>query len=203
MEFMCNIPKFPLSYRFFQLTIKISQLPTSSMPQVCYNFWIKGRQPELMSTLGICPFSLFKTSLASLVCADVRNFFTLVCHNVMSDQKQGFSPGQGHGDKAQLGKCHLLGGQSCEKDELPASRQHCSLQPAFWGRMLSTAGGQTEGICQELHLAHSVEKGLQWFAAQMWNNMHLSRMCRAEIPRQCLQIRQGTRWLARRQHCWE
>lgn len=160
MEFMCNIPKFPLSYRFFQLTIKISQLPTSSMHQVCYNFWIKGSQPELMSTLGICPFSLFKTSLAALICADGRNFITLVCHNVMSDQKQGFCPGQGHGDKAQLGKCHLLGGQSCEKDELPPCLQAALQPPApFWGHMQSTAGGQTDGICQELHLAHGVEKG--------------------------------------------
>lgn len=43
--------------------LKISQLPTSSMHQVCYNFWIKGSQPELMSTLGACPFSLLLGSI--------------------------------------------------------------------------------------------------------------------------------------------
>lgn len=111
-----------------------------------------------MSTLGICPFSLLKTSLAALICADGRNFFAPVWHNVTSHQKQGFCPGQGHGDKAQLGKCHLLGEQPCEKDALPAPKQHCSLHPAFQGHMLSAAGGQTAGICQELHLAHGVEK---------------------------------------------
>lgn len=172
---MCNIPKFPLSNRFFQLTIKISQLPTSSMHQVCYNFWIKGSQPELMSTLGICPFFLFNTSLAAFICADGRNFFTLVCHNVMSDQKQGFCPGQGHGDKAQLGKCHLLGGQCCEEDELPASKQHCSLQLPSEATCWAQLGARSKAFAKSCiwHMVWRRTEGLQWFVAQMWNNMHL------------------------------
>lgn len=92
-------------------SIRLSQncaLPTGTMHQICYHFWNKGSQPELMSTLGICPFFLLKTSLAALVCADGTSFFTPVCHNAISDQKQGYHPGQGHGDKVQLGKCHIL-----------------------------------------------------------------------------------------------
>lgn len=95
-------------------------LPTGTMHQICYNFWNKGSQPELMSTLGICPFFLLKTSLAALVCADGTSFFTPVCHNAISDQKQGYRPGQGHGDKVQLEKCHILVEQA-----LWERRAHC------------------------------------------------------------------------------
>lgn len=94
-------------------SIQLSQicpLPTGMMHQICYHFWNKGNQPQLMSTLGICSFFLLRTSLAALICADGRSFFTPVCHNAVSDQKQGYCPGCG--DKVQLGKCHLLGEQA-------------------------------------------------------------------------------------------
>lgn len=65
-----------------------------------------------MSTLGICHFFLLKTSLAASICADGTSFFTPVCHNAITDQKQGYHPRQGCGDKVQLGRCHLLGEQA-------------------------------------------------------------------------------------------
>lgn len=40
---------------------------------------------------------------------------------------------------------------------LPPSSTAASI-PAFQGHMLSAAGSQTAGICQELHLAHGIEK---------------------------------------------
>lgn len=183
MEFRCNMPKFPLSYKFFQLTIKISQILTSSMHQIWYNFWIKGSQPEVMSTFGICPFFLLKTSLAALICADGRIFFTPVCHNVMSDQEHGFCPGQGHGDEAQLGKCHLLGGQPSEKDELPASKQHCSLQLLSEAMCWAQLGARPKALAKSCiwHMVWRTE-GLQWFAAQMWKNMHSYIICQGRDP---------------------
>lgn len=152
---MCNTPKFPLSYRFFQPTIKISQLPTSSMHQVCYNFWIKGSQLELMSTLGVCPFSLLKTSLAALICADGRNFFTPVCHNVWS--KARLLPRAGPWRQSIAGEMPPPWWAALWEGQGHFPCLQAALQP-FWGHMLSTAGDQTAGICQELHLAHGVEK---------------------------------------------
>lgn len=87
------------------------------MHQVCYNFRIKGSQPELMSTLGICPFSLLKTSLPALICADGKHFFIPVCHNVTSS-----APGRATETKLSRGNATSLVGSPVRRmDSLPPS----------------------------------------------------------------------------------
>lgn len=175
------------------------------MHQVCYNFWIKGRQPELMSTLGICPFSFSRLPWQHWFVQMVE-ISSLLCDNVTSHQKQGFCPGQGRGDKAQLGKCHLLGEQPCEKDALPASKQHCSLHSGF-----PRPHAEHSWEPDRRHLPGAAFGTWHWEGQRgcsgLWHKcgrMRAYTQCaRAEIPWQCLEIRWGTRWLACKQHCWE
>lgn len=142
-------------------SIWLSQIcwpPTGTMHQICYHFWNKGSQPELMSTLGIRPFSLLGTSLAALICADGRSFFTPVCHNAVPDQKQGYCPRQGHGDKVQLGKCHLLG-----KQALWEQCAHCLQRSTATSILLHKATCQTQLVARPQAFAKSCiwHKGLQ------------------------------------------
>lgn len=109
-----------------------------------------------MSTLGICLFSLLKTSLAALICADGRIFFSPVCHSVMPDQEHGFCPGQGHGDEAQGNATSLVGSPVRRMNSLPPSSTAAS--SCFPRPRAEHSWGQTKGIGQELHLAHGVEK---------------------------------------------
>lgn len=111
-------------------------------------------------TLDSSSFFLLKTSLAATICADGASFFTPVCPNAVSDQKQGSCSGQGCGDKLQLGKCYLLGKKALWERYIHRL-QHCTcnLHPILQGHILSTAGGQIAGVCQELHLAHGVTEG--------------------------------------------
>lgn len=156
MQFICHIPKFPLSYRFFHLTVTNLPLLTGTMHQICCKFWNEGSQPELISTLGIWSFFLLKTSLAALICADGTSFFTPVRHNAIPDQKQGYCPGQGCGGKASWRKANSL---VRTMSSLPPV-QHCNLHPTLGGHMQSTAGGQTTESCQELHLGHEMKKDI-------------------------------------------
>lgn len=152
------------------------------MHQICYNFWNKGSQPELINTLGICPFFFLNTSLAALIYVDGTSF-SLLCAMLYLIKSKATTSGRAWTQVA-AGEMappwwavpvRMMCAASSAALRPPSHFRKPHAKHSWWPGVWDTSAFGTWGYRRT--------EGLQWFAAQMHKNMHLYIKCQGRDPK--------------------